>query len=158
NACYGVGKHVVEEAIKERNKRHSSASRVGSSEPREASMKSKSELLRIIEQRDLDLEKEGGLVQVILKMFHDAGSNGLAFFQIADRLFPELDPAEREAIGEMLEEIYGEQLMHSPNTPEHKAALAISDELLELLAKRTPPGPIALDAALFTLVITIAQF
>ena len=121
-------------------------------------MKSKSELLRIIEQRDLDLEKEGGLVQVILKMFHDAGSNGMAFFQIADRLFPELDPAEREAIGEMLEEIYGEQLMHSPNTPEHKAALAISDELLELLAKRTPPGPIALDAALFTLVITIAQF
>jgi hypothetical protein len=120
-------------------------------------MKSKSELLRIIEQRDLDLEKEGGLVRVILKMFLDAGSTGLAFFQIANRLFPELDPAEREAIGEMLEELYGKQLMYAPITPEHKAALAICDELIELLAKKTSPA-IALEAALFALVITIVQF
>ena len=40
----------------------------------------------------------------------------------------------------------------------HSAALAISDELVDLLEKRTPPGEIALKAALFTLVITIANF
>jgi hypothetical protein len=44
-------------------------------------------------------------------------------------------------------------------TPEHKAALAISDELIDLLEKRAEAGSeIALKAALFTLVITIANF
>jgi hypothetical protein len=48
--------------------------------------------------------------------------------------------------------------MSEAMTPEHRAALAISDELIDLLEKRTPPGAIALDAALFTLVITIVNF
>jgi hypothetical protein len=40
----------------------------------------------------------------------------------------------------------------------HKAALAISDELVDLLEKRAPPGEVAFNAALFTLVITIVQY
>jgi hypothetical protein len=44
-------------------------------------------------------------------------------------------------------------------TPEHKAALAICDELIDLLEKRAEAGSeISLKAALFTLVITIANF
>jgi len=55
-----------------------------------SSMKTKRELLSIIEQRDLE---EGGLVQVIRKMFEDAGDTGLIFGKIAIRLFLELPPA-----------------------------------------------------------------
>jgi len=73
-------------------------------------MKSKSELLRIIEQRDLDLKAEEGLIKVIPKMIRDAGHTGMTFGEIAVRLFPELPPAEREKVGTLLKDTYGRQL------------------------------------------------
>src|SRR5262245_16870345 len=73
-------------------------------------MKSKSELRRIIKQRDADLKAKGGLDEVIFRMVYDAGLNGMTFGEIADQLFPELDPDEREAVSEMLEKSYERRL------------------------------------------------
>lgn len=92
--------------------------------------KTQDELLRIIEQRDLDLKAEGKeLVQVILEMLHDdAAPNVLTFPQIADRLFPELSPAEREKVGTLLEETHGQQLRQA-------AIRDYVEELIEVLAE-----------------------
>jgi hypothetical protein len=72
--------------------------------------RSKTDLRYIIEQRDRDLKAQGGLVQVIGRMVDDAGLDGMPFFEIANRLFPELDPDKRDAVGALLEETYGDQL------------------------------------------------
>jgi hypothetical protein len=73
-------------------------------------MKTKQQLMRIIDQRDRDLDDQGGLVGVARRLISEIGARGMIASEIADRLFPELSEDERYAISEILEEEWNRPL------------------------------------------------
>jgi hypothetical protein len=66
-------------------------------------MRTETELKLVLDQYDLDHAKEGGLAGVALKLFKEAGPQGLIASDIVEQLFSELPLAERAALGDILD-------------------------------------------------------
>jgi hypothetical protein len=66
-------------------------------------LRSEDALERILEQRDLELFAQGGLPIVILKLFTEARGKGLIADEIVSHMFPDLQGAERAALGEIID-------------------------------------------------------
>jgi len=66
-------------------------------------MQSQQELEHILDQYDLDYGKQGGLAGAALKLFKEAGHDGLIASDIVNKLFPELPFADRATLGDILD-------------------------------------------------------
>jgi hypothetical protein len=58
---------------------------------------------RILEQRDLELFAQGGLPCAVLGLLKEAHDKGMIADEIVGRLFPDLQGAERAALGEIID-------------------------------------------------------
>jgi hypothetical protein len=66
-------------------------------------MRSKRELELILDKYDRDHAKEGGLAGAALKLFKEAGHEGMIASDIVNQLFPELPIEDRAALGDILD-------------------------------------------------------
>jgi hypothetical protein len=66
-------------------------------------MRSQQELEDVLDQYDLDHAKKGGLAGAALKLFKEAGHEGLIASDIVEHLFPELPVEDRAALGDILD-------------------------------------------------------